>query len=119
LKGGNGESVDAYGLVTADTLSRYIDHKLQPTSSRPRIMIKGEGAQIVLGNYPQLMAKPKVRQKRKALEFTIEKGDIMSFDADILVLKYAEGLHGITRKVAMALEEVGIAKESLTGNVGE
>lgn len=58
-------------------------------------------------------------RRLKTFEFTIEHGDIMSFVADVIALKYPQGLHGISRKVALALEEIGIPRQSLECPPGE
>ena len=36
-------------------------------------------------------------------EFSVEPGDIMTFDAEVLALKHAHGFHGADQQVAWAL----------------
>lgn len=47
-------------------------------------------------------------------EFAIEVGDILAFDSDVIVLKYAQHFYGADRKVANLLEQRGISRESLS-----
>lgn len=39
----------------------------------------------------------------RTLEFAVEYGDIRSFDADVIALKYAQSFYGADRAVATAL----------------
>jgi hypothetical protein len=52
------------------------------------------------------------------VEFTIETGDVRTFPADVLALKYAQGFHGADRAVAAELERGGIQLDDLRPSVG-
>lgn len=53
------------------------------------------------------------------IEFSIEQGDIISFDADVVALKYAHGFYGSDKRAIDALSKVGIPIEKLRPAVGE
>jgi hypothetical protein len=55
----------------------------------------------------------------QTIEFSIEQGDITSFDADVVALKYSPGSYGVDEKVTDALNKVGISIERLHPPVGE
>jgi hypothetical protein len=47
-----------------------------------------------------------------------QTGDALAFECDVLVLKYAQGFHGVDLAAARALESAGVAAEQLTPEVG-
>jgi len=53
------------------------------------------------------------------IECSIEQGDITSFDADVVALKYAQGFYGSDKRAIDALSKVGIPIERLRPPVGE
>ena len=53
------------------------------------------------------------------IEFTIETGDITTFDADVVVLKYAQKFYGVDRIIAGMLNEAGEPVESLRAQAGD
>jgi hypothetical protein len=55
----------------------------------------------------------------RTIEFSIEQGDITSFDADVLALKYALSFHGADQLVASRLIAAGIAEDALKPPFGE
>jgi hypothetical protein len=55
----------------------------------------------------------------RTIEFAIEHGDITSFDADVVGLKYAQHFYGSDKAVVSALRQVGVATESLKPEVGD
>jgi hypothetical protein len=52
------------------------------------------------------------------LELTIETGDVRTFPADVLALKYARGFHGADWAVATQLEQGGIRLDDLRPRFG-
>jgi hypothetical protein len=56
---------------------------------------------------------------RGAVEFTVEEGDITTFDADVLVLKHAQKFYGADATVALKLQESGVSVEELSPKIGE
>jgi len=55
----------------------------------------------------------------QTLEFSIEHGDILSFPADVVALKYAQDFYGADWLAAQALGEKGISHNELRPPVGE
>jgi len=55
----------------------------------------------------------------RTLEFAIENGDVGSFEADVVALKYAQSFYGVDKAVALALGQVGIAKQRLRPRSGD
>lgn len=55
----------------------------------------------------------------RIIEFAIEHGDITSFDADVVGLKYAQYFYGSDEAVVSALRQVGVATEGLKPEVGD
>jgi len=53
------------------------------------------------------------------IEFSIQQGDITSFDADVLALKYAQEFFLTDGAIADLLGKVGIATETLRPSVGD
>lgn len=47
------------------------------------------------------------------IEFTIQQGDITTFDADVVALKYAQNFYGADEAVAIKLTEMGVDPKSL------
>ena len=47
------------------------------------------------------------------VEFGVEGGDITSFEADVIVLKYAQDFYGADLAVAVRLERAGVSMEAL------
>ncbi len=54
-----------------------------------------------------------------AIEFSIEQGDIISFDADVVALKYAQSFLGAALRVALTLNEARIPTLDISPNIGE
>jgi hypothetical protein len=54
-----------------------------------------------------------------AIEFSIEQGDIISFNTDVLALKYAQRFFGTDEIIAHLLNKVGIAIETIRPDVGD
>lgn len=48
-----------------------------------------------------------------SVEFTIVPGDILTFEADVIALKHAQGFFGADEAVAEALARVGVSKDDL------
>ncbi len=61
----------------------------------------------------------KIIEEFPAIEFSIEQGDITSYNADVLALKYAQRFFGTDEIIAYLLNKVGIAMESLRPDVGD
>jgi hypothetical protein len=58
--------------------------------------------------------------KRHSIEFSIEQGDITSFNADVLALKYAQEFFKTDKIIAYLLEQAGIDSiENIRPNIGE
>ena len=45
---------------------------------------------------------------KKEIEFTIEYGDVISFAADTVAVKYAQGFYGVSWAIAQSLDKIGI-----------
>jgi hypothetical protein len=45
----------------------------------------------------------------QTIEFSIEQGDITSFDSDVIAIKYAQDFYGADKKVKEALSKVGLS----------
>lgn len=54
----------------------------------------------------------------RTIEFSIEEGNIISFDADVVALKYAQNFYGVDSLVATALNEVGIPYKDISPSIG-
>jgi len=54
-----------------------------------------------------------------SIEFSIQQGDITSFDADVLALKYAQHSYGTDKLIAHLLGQIGIALETLHPGIGD
>ena len=52
------------------------------------------------------------------IEFAIAQGDIFSFDADIVALKYAQAFYGADSRLAYSLQGKGISIEDLQPDIG-
>jgi len=55
----------------------------------------------------------------RTIEFTIEYGDISSFEADVVALKYAQNFYGADRFVANILNKAGISYSDIEPPIGE
>jgi hypothetical protein len=55
----------------------------------------------------------------QSVQVTIERGDITAFDADVIVLKFAQRPHGADRLVANQLISRGISEASLRPAIGQ
>ncbi len=55
----------------------------------------------------------------KTIEFSIEEGDIILFDADVVALKYAQSFFGADKIVAYALNKSGISYKDISPQVGD
>jgi hypothetical protein len=55
----------------------------------------------------------------RAVQFTIQFGDVTSFDSDVVVLKYAHGLYGAASEVAVALSKKGVRLRDLPLSPGD
>lgn len=53
------------------------------------------------------------------IEYAISHGDILTFDADVIALKYAQAFYGADEALARALGEAGVARFALRPDVGE
>ena len=53
------------------------------------------------------------------IELRMELGDVTTFEADVLALKYAQEFHGVDQVVAQSLEHVGIPTASLQPHIGQ
>ncbi|MDQ2716524.1 MAG: TIR domain-containing protein [Chloroflexota bacterium] len=56
---------------------------------------------------------------RHPIEFSIRQGDITSFDADVLALKYAQEFFGTDEIIASLLDKVGISIDTLQPRIGD
>jgi hypothetical protein len=54
----------------------------------------------------------------KEIEFTIEYGDVISFAADTVAVKYAQGFYGVSSAIAQSLDKIGIKWEDLRSQIG-
>lgn len=52
------------------------------------------------------------------IEFAIAQGDIFSFDADIVALKYAQAFYGADSSLAYSLQRAGISLDKLQPDIG-
>jgi hypothetical protein len=68
---------------------------------------------IVLSHKAFLVTMP------RTLEFSIQQGDITTFNADVLALKYAQAFYGTDGMVADLLSKVGIEHDKLRPEIGE
>ncbi len=55
---------------------------------------------------------------QNSIEFSIEQGDITTFNTDVLALKYAQDFFGTDGTVAQLLNRVGVSIDSLRPRVG-
>jgi hypothetical protein len=55
----------------------------------------------------------------RTIELAIEEGDVKTFTADVLALKYAQDFHGADRVVAKALTDAGFTLDMLRGQPGK
>jgi hypothetical protein len=55
----------------------------------------------------------------RTIKFSLESGDVTTFTADVVVLKYARSFHGADQAVALALALVGVQAEELQPPIGE
>ncbi len=55
----------------------------------------------------------------KTIEFSIEEGNIISFDADVVALKYAQNFYGADLHIALALDKAGIFSDEIRPQVGD
>lgn len=55
----------------------------------------------------------------KTIEFSIEEGNIISFDADVVALKYAQNFYGPDLHIAHALDKAGIFSDEIHPQVGD
>jgi len=55
----------------------------------------------------------------RTIEFTIEHGDISSFEADVVALKYARNFYGADQFVAHILYNAGISYSDIKPQIGE
>ncbi len=55
----------------------------------------------------------------KTINFTIQQGDILAYEADVVALKHAQKFYGADLKVLDALSVVGIAEDTLAPAVGD
>ena len=62
---------------------------------------------------------PSDDEAQGSVEFTVEGGDVMTFDADVLVLKHAQEFYGADEAVALKLQEAGVSVKKLTPKIGE
>src|ERR1051326_6069554 len=54
-----------------------------------------------------------------AINLNIEQDDILSFEADVIALKYAQSFHGVDRKFAQVLTQRGKTLDELCPIVGD
>lgn len=66
-----------------------------------------------------LITKSPVISFMRTIEFSIQQGDITTFDADVLALKYAQEFYGTDEIIAGYLSRVGIPIESLCPAAGD
>lgn len=59
------------------------------------------------------------RHTERTIELVIELGDVKTFSADVLALKYAQQFHGVDRAMSEALTECGVAKDDLRAPIGK
>jgi transcriptional regulator with XRE-family HTH domain len=53
------------------------------------------------------------------IDFTIQQGDITTFEADVIALKYAQKFYGTDQSIAYKLAEQGVTLQSLRPSIGE
>ena len=55
----------------------------------------------------------------RTIEFTIEHGDILSHDADVVAVKYAQAFYGVDQLVAQAISPSSLTGDQFQPKVGE
>ena len=55
----------------------------------------------------------------KTIEFKIKHGDISSFEADVVALKYAQNFFGADKYIAQLLNDAGISYDDMRPKIGE
>src|SRR5437588_526002 len=55
----------------------------------------------------------------ESIEFTVQEGDITTFEADVVALKYAQDFYGADQTIAYKLAERGILLENLRPPIGQ
>src|SRR5437868_12127185 len=55
----------------------------------------------------------------QGIEFTVQEGDITTFEADVVALKYAQDFYGADQTIAYKLADKGISLENLRPPIGE
>lgn len=94
--------------------------KLQALNTRPIISSSWHNQNEAFSNVAQGIYKIiEELATRRSIEFSIELGDVTSFDADVLALKYAQEFFGTDEIIAHLLSRSGIAPiETLCPDVG-
>lgn len=69
------------------------------------------------GATPKTSEALRKQPAKPTLELAIEYGDVKTFSADVLALKYAQQFYGADRTVAEALVGYGIAKDDLRATI--
>src|SRR5260370_42460821 len=52
-------------------------------------------------------------RKRRRIAIAVEEGDVLTFNCDVLALKYAQAIHGLDYQVALHLSAAGMDLKSL------
>jgi hypothetical protein len=95
--------------------------KLQtlPTNANPiTLWANQDGAFANIVNGIQTVIK-ELSTDQQSIEFSIERGNITSFKADVLALKYAQMFHGTDKIVADLLNQVGTPIDKLRPDVDD
>lgn len=54
-----------------------------------------------------------MKQSSRQIEFTVTEGDVLSFEADVILLKYADEFFGVDRAVADRFDVAGLSHKAL------
>lgn len=60
-----------------------------------------------------------MKKNHEKVKIRVEHGDALTFEADVIVLKYAQELYGLDYQVVKSLEQKGIEIRSKLPEVGE
>ena len=60
-----------------------------------------------------------LNEQPRVLEFSIQQGDIVFFNADVIALKYAQAFYGTDAIIVERLSTIGISEDGLRPSVKE
>ncbi len=94
-----------------------------PTAARPVVSWRniGDAFEDIALNIEKIVQERIVQERRtRAITFSVQRGDVTTFDADVLALKYAQAFYGTDDIVASLLKRrLGIPSEDLEPRVGK